>query len=86
MPLACEESTPHFLYMHLIHTALHTRLRVSIAGAQDTCSGIGVATYTASTAMAVPHFGPRSSHQLWYNSQVSSSVITDIKSMTGSYY
>ena len=41
---------------------------------------IGVATYTASTAVAVPHFGPRSSHQLWHNSQISSSVtniITD---------
>ena len=45
---------------------------------------IGVATYTASTAMAVPHFGPRSSHQLWHNSQINSSVtniITDNRSL-----
>ena len=39
-PLACEESTPHFLYMQLIHTALRTRLHVSIAGVQDTYSGL----------------------------------------------
>ena len=38
------------------------------------CPAIGVATYTAGTGMAVPHFWPRSSHQLWHNSQVSSSV------------
>ena len=33
--------------------------------------------------MAVPHFGPRSSHQLWHNSQVNSSVtnITDNQSL-----